>query len=234
MSRSSNPGYPIERLVNEVGEHLDGSSTALLRRFADASAARGRRVAAARTRLEATLGGDHPRVQRLARRAELAEAVAARLADTGRRVDADKPLRPHEWLAHGRVVREDDTPLSGMHVRVFDRDDGHDDLLGDEVTDDSGEFRAVYHRRDFDDEDSRQPDLAITVTDAAGVVVFVSTGAVPASPDRSDFFQIVLSAERLANGAPRTGCEATTAKGATCKNLAEPGATLCSVHATGR
>ena len=81
MARKSNPGLPIETLLSQITGHLDGSSTALVERFAGATADRARRTESARARLAEHLGDDHPRVVRLQRRADLADAVTARLED---------------------------------------------------------------------------------------------------------------------------------------------------------
>ena len=143
-------------------------------------------------------------------------------------------------------MRDDGSPLPGMRVGVYDRDERGDDLLGDEITDESGAFRAIYHQRDFQDEtqgkskDPAQqsadageavPRLYVTVADSSGKVVFMTDEPVTASPSRSDRFEIVLSGDRLSAGVPRTQCTATTAKGTECRNLAAPGGTLCSRHA---
>jgi hypothetical protein len=71
------------------------------------------------------------------------------------------------------------------------------------------------------------------VFDPSGKALFVSDAPVQPSPGRADFFEIVLTDTRLKEGVPRTRCEATTAKGARCKNPAVPGGSLCARHLSG-
>jgi hypothetical protein len=178
------------------------------------------------------IGDDHPRVVRMRRRATLVKDVAGRVDDGRRRLDDADKLRPHEWLVYGRVTLEGDTPLEGMRVRVFDKDRIEDDLLGDEITDGSGEFRAIYHVRDFLDEEEKLPDLYVMVSDRTGKVVVVSEQPIQPTGSRAVYLQIVITAERLERGVPRARCEAITAKGTQCRNLAVPGSSRCTTHFT--
>lgn len=220
----------VESVLADVRGQLTGTSTGLAQRLASAGADRARRLETSSARMAEALGDDHPRVVRMRRRATLVKNVTDRVDDGTRRVvDADK-LRPHEWLVHGRVTREDDTPLEGMRVRVFDKDRAEADLLGDEITDQSGEFRAIYHVRDFLDEEEKLPDLYVMVSDRTGKVVVVSEQPIQPTESRAVYLQIVITAERLEKGVPRTRCEAMTAKGTRCRNLAVAGSPLCTTH----
>lgn len=220
----------IEAVLAELKGHLEGSSTGLMDRFGTAAADRASRLERSSARMAEAVGEQDPRVVRLRQRAELVSAVTTRIERAKQRVTSTAPLRPHEWMVHGRVERSDGFPLEGMRVRVFDRDRGEDDLLGDEITGHTGEFRAIYHLRDFQDEGENHPDLSVMVSDRTGKVVFISEQPVRPSGGRATYVQIILSPERLEHGVPRTRCAAKTAKGTRCKNLAEPGGDYCHQH----
>lgn len=220
----------VESVLEDVKGHLGGDSTALLDRFAVAGADRAQRLEVSRLRIAEALGDDHPRVLRLQRRADLVAGVTGRVEAAKVRVDSTPELRAHEWLAYGKVIGESDEPLAGLRVTILDKDREQDDLLGDEITDAAGEFRAIYHARDFLDEDKSVPDLYIMVSDSSGKVLFLSERTVQPSEGRADYFQIILTGERLEKGVPRSQCKARTSKGSQCKNLGAPGRDLCARH----
>jgi hypothetical protein len=233
MARKRNVEPPLEALqsiIEDLAGHMGGESFGLADRLVALGSARASRAGAARTRLARSLGEDHPRVLELQRREDLLLGVAQRLEDVKRKVDDAPDLRPHEWMAHGRVTLDTGEPLEGMTVRVFDKDRKLDDLLGDIVTDAAGEFRAVYHVRDFADTGEEMPELYVAVFDRRGKPVFSSDTQVRPAVGRSDFFEIILTEQRLEQGMPRSRCTAKTASGERCKNLAIAGTETCSRH----
>ena len=85
------------------------------------------------------------------------------------------------WVICGRVVTIDTkTPLQGMTVRAFDRDWIQDDLLGQDVTDNSGIFHIYYTSSTFKKtpfspfinvEMTSGPDVYFEVEDSGGNLV---------------------------------------------------------------
>jgi hypothetical protein len=224
------PLAELQSIIDDLAGYVRGESLGLADRLAALGSARASRVGAARTRLARSLGEDHPRVLELQRREDLLLNVAQRLEDVKRKVDDAPDLRPNEWMAHGRVTLDTGEPIEGMTVKVFDKDRKLDDLLGDMVTDAAGEFRAVYHARDFAETGAEMPELYVAVFDRRGKPVFLSDTPVRPTVGRSDFFEIILTERRLEEGMPRSRCTAKTASGERCKNMAIAGTETCSRH----
>jgi hypothetical protein len=224
------PLAELQSIVEELAGHVRGESLGLADRLVALGSARASRVGAARTRLARSLGEDHPRVLELQRREDLLLNVAQRLEEVQRKADDAPDLRPNEWMAHGRVMLDTGEPLEGMTVKVFDKDRKLDDLLGDSETDAAGEFRAVYHARDFAETGEEIPELYVAVFDRRGKPVFSSDTPVRPTVGRSDFFEIILTEQRLEEGMPRSRCMAKTASGERCKNMAVAGTDTCSRH----
>lgn len=65
----------------------------------------------------------------------------------------------------GQVVDADGKPVAGVLVRVYDKDVKYDDLLGAALTNAKGEFKVIYHSRDFSEGEERA-DLYFVVLDA--------------------------------------------------------------------
>jgi hypothetical protein len=228
--KKETPASFVESFLGDLSGHVNGESTAMVERLAEAGADRAKRLETATARLAESLGDDHPRVVQLQRRANLLGSITTKLTSTVERLDAVPALRPHEWMAYGKLMGEDDRPLTGMRVIVFDADRKAADLLVDEITDERGEFRGIYHERDFRDEGEEVPELFVMVFDAKEKPVFRSDHPFLASPTRSDYIQITLTDQRLEEGLPRTPCEAMTAKGSRCRNKALVGETFCATH----
>lgn len=220
----------VESLLAEVVGHLRSESTTMVERLSTAGSERAHRLESVTARLSEALGDDHPRVIQLRQRADVLGGFASKLDASVERLQAVPTLRPHEWMAHGRVLGDGDEPLPGLRVVVFDQDREGTDLLVDAITDSWGEFRGIYHERDFRDEGEEVPELTVMVYDGKGKPVFRSDPTFQASSTRSDFIQIVLTAERLKDGIPRTQCQAKTAKGQQCRNQALAGHRLCARH----
>lgn len=144
-------GAQIEAALADITKAFAGDTSDTLATLSAATAYRARRLAASEQRLAKGLGADHPRVVALRARREHVEGVGRGIDVERERVADEQPLRPGEWLVTGRVLGADGGALEGFRVVVLDVDTGPDDPLGDELTDAAGEFRAEYHRRDFDD-----------------------------------------------------------------------------------
>lgn len=81
-----------------------------------------------------------------------------------------------DFEVQGRVVeRESKLPLAGIRVRAYDKDLLFDDVLGDAVTNDRGEFAISYSKRDFSKLFEAHPDLYFRVFDRGGKRVIHST-----------------------------------------------------------
>jgi hypothetical protein len=210
----------------ELAAYLGGTDAALARRSLQLSEDRARRLAATRDRLAGELGPDAPRVVELSERHELIAGINRELAAFVDRQQRPATPKAREWQLHGRVVDGVGRPLVGARVRLVGRDHDLDDLLEAAVTDARGEFSAVYHIKDLAP-DGQPPPLAIAVEDAKGKQLLLSEETVQPAERQSDYVEIVLSKLRAT---PRDRCEARTARGARCRNLAEPGSRFCGVH----
>ena len=97
-----------------------------------------------------------------------------------------------EWTASGRVLNTAGIPASGLIVRVFDRDHKDDDLLGETLTDEHGDFHVIYHERDFKEFGEILPELYVTVRDPAGNELFTSRDDVRVNAGPVEYFLIRL------------------------------------------
>jgi hypothetical protein len=220
-------------LLDQVRSALVGKPEAMLQTASNITAHRAKRLATSEARLTEQLGAEHPRVVDLARRRVAMEAIDRSLREQRKRSEEERPLRPGEWLATGRLVDERGEPIEGFQVVVLDEDVGPDDPLGDELTDGDGEWRAEYHQRDFADEKGETgPRLQVLVFDRSGKLVFETVEAVAANESRTNRFEIALTDRRLKGGVERRTCVAETAAGKPCKNAARPGSEFCRVHET--
>ncbi len=182
-------------------DQLSDGRASTLAQFAEAHEKRATRLAGAEARLKARLGDDHPRVMALRRAVATTNELKTSLRTTATREARRPKIGPHEWLVFGRVLDPTGHPVSGLRVRVFDRDRKYDDLLGDTITDEFGDFRAIYHERDFAEMGEALPELYVMVSDAKGNVLYTSRDTAWIKAGRAEYFEIVLGQE-LAPEAP--------------------------------
>ncbi len=81
-----------------------------------------------------------------------------------------------EYRVGGEVVeKETGRPLPGLLVRVFDKDELYNDLLGEARTDDAGRFEVRYAGGDFQELFDKRPDLFFRIFDAEGAQLIHTT-----------------------------------------------------------
>jgi hypothetical protein len=210
----------------EIAGHLTGTGAALAPRSVELNEARARRLAATRDRLAEELGRDDPRVVELSRRHAFISEINRELAAFVERQRSPAKLGVREWQLHGRVVDGTGRPVAGVQVRVVDPQRELAVVVEATVTDQRGEFSAVYHLSDLAPE-GEPPDLAVAVHDAKGTQLLRSEETVKPAARQSDYVEIVLTRHQPAS---RDRCEAQTTRGARCKNPTEPGSRFCGVH----
>jgi hypothetical protein len=155
---------------------------------------RSARLIRAGDRLRSLLGEEHPRVVAVSTEAKLADVSRRALETIATRIERRRPLKEHEWAVFGQVRDAAGESVEGVHVRVFDRDRKYDDLLGDETTDEFGDFSAVYHQRDFEEVGESLPELYIMVEDDKGNLLYSSEDELRVQPGRAEYFDIFLEA----------------------------------------
>ncbi len=78
---------------------------------------------------------------------------------------------PYKEIVIARVVsRQNQQPISGATVRVYDKDLVVDDFLGEATTDADGHFRVTFSSDDFQGKVSgfeARPDIFVKVTNPA-------------------------------------------------------------------
>lgn len=107
------------------------------------------------------------------------------------------PLNPDEWVVRGKVTRRGQ-PAPGLTVSLFDWDGAISEALGSTTTDTNGEFRIVYHTRDFQAYPGEtHPDLYLKVLDEKGKLLYPSEEAKRAirfEAGHEELFEIDLDA----------------------------------------
>lgn len=98
----------------------------------------------------------------------------------------------HTWTIQGRVTDSGGRGLAGFIVSVYDKDLLFDDRLGVTETNQSGDYRLVYHTRDFRDLIERRPDLYLKISDRSGNLCFTTEHAVKWNAGRTETINVVL------------------------------------------
>ena len=148
--------------------------------------------------LKTVLGADHPRVLAAERLAQSSVKRQANLDAEFQRIQRLPKLKSNEWSVSGRVVDPFGKPAAGLTINVLDRDRKYDDLLGEDTTDEFGDFHVIYHERDFKEMGENLPELYVTVKDAAGNDLFTSRGSVRYNAGRVEYFLIRLGKKTAA------------------------------------
>jgi len=105
----------------------------------------------------------------------------------------DEPVGPeNDWVVKGWVADENDKPMPGLTVSLFDRDLFFDDYLGTTKTDENGNFEFIYRTEGFKDLLDKNPDLYLKVLDKKGKPLFLSKKAVKCGAGRIEVFNIKL------------------------------------------
>lgn len=87
------------------------------------------------------------------------------------------PVNSDEWVVRGTVTRSGQS-APGLTVSLFDWEGAISEALGSATTDESGEFRIVYHTRDFQAYPGEtHPDLDLKVLDEQGNLLYPSEEA---------------------------------------------------------
>lgn len=192
MATQTSTTNQVRNAYQDTLAQVNAAQAPLLDRFAAAQARRAASLNTAATQLQPVLGENDPRVLTLKRAALSANRFKVVVADRAALEKRIPKISPLEWMTYGRVIDAKGQPVSGLHVRVFDRDRKYDDLLGDTVTDDQGYFAVVYHQRDFAEVREGLPELYVLVEDESGQVVYSSRDAVRFNAGRAEYFEIQL------------------------------------------
>ena len=183
----------INALVDNLLSQVADANLQMLEGFANIQNRRAARLAAAEARLKADLGENHPQVVALRDRAAAADAIERSLQTMVGRTPRRPQVKENEWLVFGRVLDGEGNPVSGVRVRVFDRDRIFDDLLGATSTDEYGNFAITYCDRDFAEPTEGLPELYVMVEDNEGNQLYSSRDNIRYNSGRSEYFEIVLA-----------------------------------------
>lgn len=96
------------------------------------------------------------------------------------------------------VEAEFGEPLSGLHVRAYDKDWIFDDKLGETVADASGKFEIAYIEAQYRDLHETQPDIYVRVFAADGkTLLYSSESAVRQEAMVAEHFEIQIPRAKL-------------------------------------
>ncbi|NMG08781.1 hypothetical protein [Brasilonema sp. UFV-L1] len=192
MNANDIPLDNIKNLFNELQKQTNDAIVGSFTQLASLQQQRAARLASAEDRLKASLGENHPQVIALREAATFANQLQQNLQTTLTRAQRRPQVKPGEWVVFGTVFNSQGNPVSGVQVRIFDRDCVYDDLLGDTETDEYGDFAVIYHERDFADIIEKQPDLYIRVNDMQGNELYSSQDSIRYNVGQAEFFEIIL------------------------------------------
>jgi hypothetical protein len=149
MNANDLPLEPIKTALDSFFAQVDEANAASLEQFAQLQQRRATRFKAVETRLTDSLGEDDPQVVALREAAAAAESLKQSLETTAIRAKRRPQITAKDWMVFGTVSNSNRDPVSGVSVRVFDRDGLLDGLLGETQTDEYGDFALVYHESDL-------------------------------------------------------------------------------------
>jgi hypothetical protein len=143
---------PLEQLKTAFDtffSQVNEANAASLEQFAQLQQRRATRFKAVETRLKASLGENDPQVVALREAAATADSLKQSLETTAIRAKRRPQITAKDWMVFGTVSNSNRDPVSGVSVRLFDRDDLLDGLLGETKTDEYGDFALVYQESDL-------------------------------------------------------------------------------------
>ncbi len=211
---SQNPGPQIDptQLQNLLQSMMQQSATvggSALDTFSQLQERRAARLADAAKAISDNFGKKHPDAVALQTLTDTTNEFKSQMDSQATRLKSWPKPRSNEWIVFGTVTDTQDNLVSGLTVRVFDKDRKFDDLLGETNTDENGAFSIVYHERDFKETGENLPDLYVMVSDAAGKLLYSTRDQVRFEAGKSEYFAIQLS-KRSAKTQNKTGADDTT------------------------
>ncbi|HUH98326.1 MAG TPA: hypothetical protein VLZ89_13260 [Anaerolineales bacterium] len=226
MTTPTNEPTPQETAQNLADAMMQTANSAVaptLSHLSQLQEQRAARLAAAADRLKSSLGADNARVIALTQFAQAVGLLGQTLNVEATRAARQPAVGPNEWLVYGRVLDVQAQPVAGVQVRVFDRDRKYDDLLGDTMTDELGDFAVIYHERDFAEVREANPDLYVMVSDSAGTLLYSSRDQVRFEAGRVEYFEIVLNTpSSTAKSAGRASAKKPAAKRTGVRRIPKP------------
>ena len=104
------------------------------------------------------------------------------------------PAEADRWIINGNVLNKTNRqPLAGVRVTAYDRDRMRDDLLGQAMTDQRGNFTISFRSRDFTDEKNEKfPAIYIKIRNQQGQLIYNSRKRPRLNSKRNEFFQISI------------------------------------------
>lgn len=175
-----------------MGELMEQAQAPALEELAAMQEKRAKRLQQVEARIAPKLGSDHPRVIALRMARTRTVALRSNLSDNATQASKLPELKPYEWMVYGRVRDEKGQPVSGVIVRVYDKDRKYDDVLGYTNTDEDGDFHLVYHERAFYEPGEKAPELYVRVEDADGNELFSSKDSFQYKSGRIEYFLIEI------------------------------------------
>ena len=152
---------------------------------------RAKRLTLTAKRLEKGLGSSHPRVVTLRSRAAAAKRMSEAL-DVERRRNSGRPKpTAKEWMVRGRIYSSSGEPIKGAKVRIYEKEPGADNLIGEVESDKFGDYAITYHERVFAGA-PESTDLVIEIIDREGNVLQPGEGDLRFKPGRDENLGIVI------------------------------------------
>jgi hypothetical protein len=186
----------LQSALSGMLKQTAGMGVPVLNMFGQLQQRRATRLGSAAADLRVKLGAKDPDAIAVADMAEAARDLKVRLDTQVSRMDKWPKPRANEWIVFGTVCDKQGSPAPDLTVRVLDKDQKYDDLLGETETDANGDFSVIYHERDFKETNENLPDLYVMVLDVSGRVLYTSLESVRYEAGRSEYFAIHLGTQK--------------------------------------
>ena len=105
----------------------------------------------------------------------------------------EKPAPADSWIVRGRVTNEKKQGVSGLTIRLYDKEHVFDNVLGTTLTDDNGKFKLTYQTEEFKDLSEKKPEVYLRVTGKRRKILYTSDKAVRFKAGREEVFNITIT-----------------------------------------
>lgn len=109
----------------------------------------------------------------------------------------EEPVRPlDQWIVKGWVSDEQGSPITGVTVRLYDKEHKFDQMLGAQQAGKEGEFQFTIEGKIFKDHLDKLPLIYLTVADENNKTLYSSRKAIRYSAGRTEAFDIKVKKSR--------------------------------------
>ena len=112
-------------------------------------------------------------------------------------LEKESKLTPESFIVRGRVVTNAGVAAKGLKVIAVDKSRGKDVVLGETVTDSSGNYTISYKKEAFQKQGKQKADIEIAILDPEEESKIYGTSSVHFDADEGEEINLVLQTESV-------------------------------------